>query len=56
MRTGMSLAIGLIKKKPGESIRDISTKTYKIEVAGVRYPAIVLTRAAHDPDNQYTTL
>ena len=56
VRTGMSLAIGLIKKKPGESIRDISTKTYKIEVAGVRYPAIVLTRAAHDPDNQYTTL
>ena len=56
VRTGMSLAIGLIEKDPGESIRGISTKTFEIEVAGVRYPAIVLTRAAHDPDNQYATL
>ena len=56
VRTGMSLAIGLIEKDPGESIRGISTKTFEIEVAGVRYPATVLTRAAHDPDNQYATL
>ena len=56
VRTGLSLAIGLIEKDSGESIRDISTKTFEIEVAGIRYPASLLTRAAHDPDNQYTKL
>lgn len=54
VRTGLSLAIGLVEKDPNESIQNISTKPYEIVVAGVRYPANVLTRAAHDPDNEYT--
>jgi len=53
VRTGMSLAIGLIETKPDESTNDISSRSFQIEVAGLRYPATVLTRAAYDPDNCY---
>lgn len=56
VRTNMSLAIGIIETDPSDSIKDISAKTFEIEVAGVRYPAAVLTRAAYDPDNRYTKL
>ncbi len=54
VRTGMSLAIGLIDSKPTESIADISKKNFEIEVAGIRYPTMALPRAAYDPDNHYS--
>ena len=54
VRTRKSLAIGLINTEPDQSIEDISTNTFEIEVAGLRYPATVLTRSAYDPDNRYT--
>jgi len=56
VRTGKSLAIGLINTNPNESMVNISKINFEIEVAGVRYPAVVLTRAAYDPDNRYTKL
>jgi len=54
VRTRMALAIGLVNICLDQSIKDLSASSFEIEVAGIRYPAKVLTRAAWDPDNRYT--
>jgi len=53
VRSGMSLAIGLVNTKSDQTIKDLSANSFDIEVAGIRYPAKVLTGAAWDPENKY---
>ncbi len=54
VRTNLPLAIGLVDTMPDQTIQDIRTLSFDIEVAGQRYPATVLPRPAFDPDNNYT--
>ena len=56
VRTKISLAIGLINTEPNQSVEDIGKNKFEIEVAGLLYPATVLTRTAYDPDHHYTKL
>ena len=49
VRTKISLAIGLINTDPDQSIEDICTNKFEIEVAGLLYPATLLTRPAMIP-------
>ena len=53
VRTGLFLSIGLIDTG-GESLDELCKREFHIDVAGVRYPATLLPRAAHDPANEYT--
>lgn len=48
-RTGLSLAMGYVDCAPGEARRDLLEGRYEIAVAGERFPARPLERAAYDP-------
>jgi 4-methylaminobutanoate oxidase (formaldehyde-forming) len=49
VRTGRTLALGLITVHPRTKLADICIEPYEIEVAGKRYPAKVLAKPPFDP-------
>ena len=53
VRTGLFLSIGLIDTR-GESLDELCKRKFSIDVAGVHYPATLLSQAAYDPANEYT--
>ena len=51
VRTGLTLALGLIDIAPGEPRAATAERTFEIEIAGARHTARVLLRAPFDPAN-----
>ena len=49
VRTGMTLALGLIDIAPGETLAETCARSFDIDVAGQRYPAQALRRPPYDP-------
>ncbi len=50
VRTGKTLAFGLISITAGESLKDIAKHQYEIEIAGQRHAATTLLRPPFDPN------
>jgi len=53
VRTGLSIAIGLVETGLNQTIQDIAKQSFEIAVAGRRYPATVLAHPAYEPENRY---
>lgn len=49
VRTGLTLAFGLIDVARDERLQDTARRSFEIEVAGQRYPAKVLEHPPYDP-------
>lgn len=49
-RTGLTLAFGLIRVTPGETVAETAARDLTVRVAGHDYPARPLRRAPYDPD------
>lgn len=49
-RTGKALSFGWVDANPGESLNDLRSARYEIQVAGERYPLMPLSRPPYDPD------
>jgi len=52
VRTGLTLALGLIDIAPGETRAATAERSFEIEIAGARHPARVLLRPPFDPANE----
>ncbi|MFD1160436.1 GcvT family protein [Roseovarius aestuarii] len=52
MRTGLTLAFGLIDIRPGEKITQTAARSFEIDIAGALYPAQVLVRPPFDPSGK----
>ncbi|MCP9483276.1 FAD-dependent oxidoreductase [Shimia sp. CNT1-13L.2] len=52
VRTGMTLALGMIRVSPGEKLAVTQKRKFEIEIAGVRYAAHVLVRPPFDPTGE----
>lgn len=49
-RTGKALSFGWVDANLGESLNDLRSASYEIQVAGERYPLTPLSRPPYDPD------
>ena len=52
VRTGLTLALGLIDIGINETLQTTSKRVFEIEIAGVRHKANVLTRPPFDPKGE----
>ena len=49
-RTGLSLCFAMLKRQPGETLKDLRSGSFEISVAGTRHPLTPLARAPYDPE------
>ena len=49
-RTGHSLCFATLKRQSCETLKDLRSGSFEIEIAGTRHPLTPLTRAPYDPD------
>ncbi|PZF75197.1 oxidoreductase [Aestuariivirga litoralis] len=54
-RTGLTLALALVKVAPGETAAQTAQRNFEVEIAGSRYKAAVLARPPHDPRGERMT-
>ena len=52
VRTGMTLAFGMVDVAPGEKLAATQERSFEIEIAGVRHAANVLLRPPFDPKGE----
>ena len=51
-RTGLTLALALVRVAPGETAAETARRGFAVDVAGVRCTAAVLLKPPHDPDSK----
>jgi 4-methylaminobutanoate oxidase (formaldehyde-forming) len=49
VRTGLTLALALVKVAPGETAAETAARAFEVDIAGTRHAAVVLARPPHDP-------
>ncbi len=49
VRTGLTLALALVKVSPQETPAETARRSFEVDVAGRRYPATVLPKPPYDP-------
>ena len=48
---GAAVGLGYVPSRPGESVEELLGRSYEIEIAGERVPAIVSLEPLYDPSN-----
>jgi glycine cleavage system aminomethyltransferase T/glycine/D-amino acid oxidase-like deaminating enzyme len=54
-RTALTLALALVKVKPGETAGETALRHFDVDIAGKRYGAVVLARPPYDPRGERMT-
>ncbi len=55
VRTGLTLALALVKVARGETAAEIAARKFEVDVAGTRHAAVVLPKPPHDPRGERMT-
>lgn len=55
VRTGLTLALALVKVAPGETAAETSQRQFEVDIAGTRHAASVLARPPYDPRGERMT-
>lgn len=55
VRTGLTLALALVKVKPDETAAETAARPFEVDVAGSRYRAVVLAKPPYDPRGERMT-
>ncbi|WP_374334124.1 glycine cleavage T C-terminal barrel domain-containing protein, partial [Aestuariivirga sp.] len=54
-RTGLTLALALVKVEPHETAAQTAGRNFEVDIAGTRYGAVVLARPPFDPRGERMT-
>lgn len=55
VRTGLTLALALVKVAPGETAAETAARAFEVDIAGTRHAAVVLACPPHDPRGERMT-
>ena len=55
MRTGLTLALALVRVAPGETAAQTSQRQFEVNIAGTRYATVMLPKPPYDPRGERMT-